>query len=345
MTQQVVQAALDLVALRDWLREHQVSVTGGLQAELIQGGRSNLTFFVTDEAGSRWVLRRPPLGTVLATAHDVGREYRVMRALATTDVRVPQVIGVGTGSDDVPFYVMHEVHGLVVRSQSDGAALEHEARVRCGRALVEGLAALHRVDPAAVGLDQLGRGDDYLTRQILMWQRQAEQHRTEPFPAADAVRDQLLAHVPEQSAVRLVHGDYRLDNVLVDEQGELQAILDWELCTRGDPLVDLAVFLYYWTEADDPVRPFPDPPSLLTGFPRRDDLLDLYASATGCSPDRWNYYLGYAAWRLALVFEGVAGRSASGAYGLPDADEDRRLRTTVRELVGHAEALLSRDPG
>lgn len=343
MTQQVVEAALDLESLQVWLRQHQIAVTGVLRADLIQGGRSNLTFFVTDEAGSRWVLRRPPLGSVLATAHDVGREYRVMNALAATEVRVPRVIGLGEGHDGVPFYVMHEVQGLVVRSQGDGAALDHPARAQCGRALVEGLAALHAVDPAAVGMERLGRGDDYLTRQILMWQRQAEQHRTEPFPEADAVRDQLLAHVPEQSAVRLVHGDYRLDNVLVDERGELQAVLDWELCTRGDPLVDLAVFLYYWTEADDPVRPFPDPPSLLRGFPRRDDLLDLYVAATGCSPERWSYYLGYAAWRLALVFEGVAGRSASGAYGLPDADEDRRLRTTVRELVGHAEALLSRD--
>lgn len=344
MTRQVVDAALDLKFLQGWLGSHQVAAEGRLTAELIQGGRSNLTFFVSDDAGSRWVLRRPPLGTVLATAHDVAREYRVMNALAGTDVPVPSLIGLGKGTDDVPFYVMHEVEGLVLRSQQDCARFEPQARERCGRALVHGLASLHAVDPASVGLEQLGRGHDYLARQIRMWQGQAEQHRTEGFPEADAVRNRLLAHLPEQSRVTLVHGDYRLDNVLVDAQGELQAILDWELCTRGDPLVDLAVFLYYWTEQDDPVRPFPDPPSLLSGFPSRDDLLELYAAASGCSPDRWNYYLGYAAWRLALVFEGVAGRSASGAYGLPDADEDQRLRAVVRELINHAESLLSRDP-
>lgn len=343
MIDSLVSEALDLEATEQWLLGQGILVDGPLAACLIEGGRSNLTFFLSDEGGRRWVLRRPPLGSVLLTAHDVGREFRVMSALAQTDVPVPAVIGEGVDRHGVPFYVMEEVPGIVLRDAGQAAVLDESARDRCGSALVESLASLHGVNPAAVGLDRLGRGDDYLARQISMWQRQAEQHRNGDFPEADAVRDRLLVRLPAQQETTLVHGDYRLDNTLVDKSGQVQAVLDWELCTRGDPIVDLAVFLYYWTEARDVPRPFPDPPSLLPGFPNRDDLLERYVAISGRAVTRWDYYLAYAAWRLALVFEGVAGRSATGAYGEPDSVEEHRLGEAARQLVVHAAELLDRD--
>lgn len=344
MTTTVVADALDLAALEQWLRERGVQVQEPLSAELITGGRSNLTFYVSDAAGRRWVLRRPPLGSLLATAHDVGREHRVMSALAGTAVPVPRVLGLGADAAQVPFYVMDEVRGLVLRDGATAsAALAPSAPRKLGAALAGTLAALHAVDADAVGLGALGRGTDYVPRQIALWQRQAEQHRAAAFAAADAVRDRLLARLPEQREIALVHGDYRLDNAIVGEDGDVRAVLDWELCTRGDPLADLAVFLYYWTEATDPVAPFPDPPTAQPGWPDRSELLASYTAASGRSPERIHWYLAFAAWRLALVFEGVAGRSAAGAYGPPDPAEEQRLAEVVHALVRHSEQLLTED--
>lgn len=344
MTAPALTDVLDLPVVAAWLRSCGEPVVEPLDAELITGGRSNLTFFVRDAGGRRWVLRRPPLGTILATAHDVVREATVLAALAGTAVSVPPVLGTGVDGQGLSFYVMHEVFGLVVRDAASAAAIPMpSARERCGVALAEGLAALHAVAPEHVGLGRLGRGTDYLPRQIALWQRQAEHHRLADFPEADAVRDQLLAALPEQAETTLVHGDYRLDNALVTPGGELQAVLDWELCTRGDPLADLGIFLYYWTEESDPVRPFPDPATLLPGFPDRGRLLEHYVRASRREVRRLDYYLAYAAWRVALVFEGVAARSAAGAYGVPNRAEQRRLAEVVHGLVGHSAQMLRRD--
>lgn len=343
MAAAMVTDILDLPVLAAWLRALGEAVTAPLEAEPITGGRSNLTFLLRDGQGRRWVLRRPPLGSILATAHDVVREARVLAALAPTSVPVPKVVGTGVDDQGVSFYVMHEVPGLVVRDAASARSLPTSARLRCAVALAEGLGELHAVDPEQVGLGRLGRGEDYVSRQIALWQRQAEHHRHADFPAADAVRDRLLASVPDQAQTTLVHGDYRLDNALVTPAGELQAVLDWELCTRGDPLCDLGVFLYYWTEEGDPVRPFPDPATLLPGFPGRNLLLDHYVRKSGREVRRIHYYLAYAAWRLALVFEGVAARSAAGAYGAADSEEEHRLAELACGLIGHADELLVRD--
>lgn len=335
--------ALDLAATREWLTRQGIRVNGPLQAKLIEGGLSNLTFFLSDSGGNRWVLRRPPLGNVLITAHDVGRECRVLAALADTPVPVPKIIGSDIDAHGTPYYVMEEVAGVVLRDADQASSLKKPALRRTGKALIEGLAKLHQVDPTEVGLERLGRGEDYLARQIVMWQAQAEHYRVAPATAAEAVRDRLLDSLPPQRDTTLVHGDYKLDNVLVDERGEVAAILDWELCTRGDPLVDVAVCAYYWTEPSDPVQPFERPPSALEGMPSRAELLDHYAAITGRNIDRLDYYFAYAAWRLALVFEGVIGRSQAGAYGTHDTHEESRLQGIVTDLIGEAETFLAKD--
>jgi aminoglycoside phosphotransferase (APT) family kinase protein len=335
---------LDLAAVAASLRAFGCDPRDPLTAHQITGGRSNLTYFLTDTIGCRWVLRRPPLGHVMATAHDVVREARVLQALSGV-VPVPVVVGTGQDADGVAFYVMDEVPGRVVRTSADADTLAPAARAACGRALMEGLARLHAVAPEAVGLGSFGRGTEYLQRQIGAWQRMGDQYRTEPFPAADAIRDRLLADAPEQEHVTLVHGDYRLDNILIGDDGSLAAILDWELCTRGDPYVDLAVCLYYWTEPTDPLHPFPDPPTVMDAFLTREQLLAEYVAAGGRRPARLGYYLGYAAWRLALVLEGVLGRFASGAYGESDPQEEQRLQRVVKLLVAHAGELLDAEGG
>jgi aminoglycoside phosphotransferase (APT) family kinase protein len=170
-----------------------------------------------------------------------------------------------------------------------------------------------------------------------------DQYRTAPFPEADAVRDRLLGTAPPQEHITLVHGDYRLDNVLVNDAGGLNAMLDWELCTRGDPYVDLAVCLYYWTEAADLIHPFADPATVLPGFLTRKDLLVAYVAAGGHPLPRASFYFGYAAWRLSLVLEGVLGRFRDCAYGASDPTEEERLAGVIKHLIAHAGELLDRD--
>lgn len=332
---------LDLPALTTWLRGRGCKVASPLSAFQIVGGRSNLTYFLTAADGIRWVLRRPPLGHLMATAHDVAREVKVLQALAEV-LPVPTVVGLDADSAGTPFYVMPEVPGHVVRSAADATELAIEARQQCGRSLMAGLAALHAVDPAKVGLADFGRGSEYLQRQVALWQRMGDQYRTAPFPEADAVRERIRALAPKQERISLVHGDYRLDNVLIAPDGSLNAILDWELCTRGNPYVDLAVSLYYWTERSDLIHPFANPPTVLPGFLSRDDLLTAYVDAGGSPLPNQDYYFAYAAWRLALVFEGVLGRFASGAYGGSDLEEEQRLAQVVKQLVSHADDLLNR---
>ena len=344
MTRSVVAELLDLPALVPWLVDRGLKVVEPLSAQVIPGGRSNLTFFVSDSDGRRWVLRRPPLGPLLAGAHDIGRECRVVSALADTPVPVPRVLGFDSDAGDVPFYVMEEVVGLVVRDGATAAAtLAQGGHHRVGPALARTLATLHSVDPDTVGLGALGRGTEYLPRQISLWQRHGERYRETAFLAADTVRDRLLATLPEQREVTLIHGDYRLDNAIVSPDGDVCAILDWELCTRGDPLADLGIFLYYWTESSDPVFPFPDPPTAGVDWPSRAALLDEYSLVSGRPLGRFFWYLAFAAWRLALAFEGIAGRSATGAYAIPDAAEERRLTEVSRGLISHAGRLLDED--
>ena len=338
----MTEGLLDLASLEAWLRAQGVAPQGPLTAAQIHGGRSNLTFFVADACGRRWVLRRPPLGHVMATAHDVAREVKILRALRGV-VPVPAVVGLDTDASGVPFYVMEEVPGRVIRTASDVEDLPPGARAECGRSLIRELAALHAVVPESVGLGDFGRGTDYLPRQIALWQRMGDQYRAGPYAEADAARDRLLRAAPQQEHVALVHGDYRLDNILVDRAGSLQAILDWELCTRGDPYVDLAVCLFYWTDPEDVLHPFGNPATVLPGFLTREQVLAEYVQAGGRALPRPDYYMGYAAWRLALVFEGVLGRFRAGAYGASEPAEEERLAGVIKRLIETSHDLLDRD--
>jgi len=307
---------IDAAAVTTWFTD-RVEVTPPLSFDLITGGHSNLTFKVTDAADRAWVLRRPPLGQVLATAHDMGREHRIISALAPTDVPVAPVVGLSADDsvNGAPFYVMDFVEGHIVRNRASAEALDVTARTRAGEDLVDVMARIHAVDPDAVGLGDLGRRDGYIERQLKRWYGQWEKSKTRDLPAVDEVHDALLAAVPEQQGVSIVHGDYRLDNCMLADDGSVAAVLDWEICTLGDPLADVGLLMVYWADRDDPFSALPDAATALEGFPTKAELLARYAAVSGRDVSQVDYYVAFGYWKLACILEGVLARYMGGAMG------------------------------
>jgi aminoglycoside phosphotransferase (APT) family kinase protein len=305
---------IDVAGITAWFGDHVPAVSPPLDVELIAGGHSNLTYTVTDVRGERWVLRRPPLGHVLATAHDMGREHRIIAALQDTDVPVAPVVGLCNDESvtGAPFYVMGFVDGQVARDPEAAALLSGDARARAGRALVDVLARIHAVDPDSVGLGDLGRREDYVGRQLRRWHAQWLQSKTRELPLVDEVHDALAARVPEQGPATIVHGDYRLDNCILDGHGDVLAVLDWELCTLGDPLADIGLLLVYWTEPDDPRPALLDPPTTIPGFSSREEIAAGYAERSGRDLAGIDYYMAFGFWKLACILEGVYERYRAG---------------------------------
>jgi len=308
---------LDLRALAAYLdREVPGLLAGSLTGHLIAGGRSNLTYLVTD--GSRtWVVRRPPLGHVLETAHDMGREHRVMAALADSEVPVPDMVALCRDPDvlGAPFYVMSFVDGTVFRTEGQLAELSPGAAGAVADGLVDVLARLHAVDPAAVGLGDLGRPSGYLERQVRRWGKQLESSRSRDVPALEELGRRLAAAVPASSRAALVHGDYKLDNVVVDpaDRSRVLAVLDWEMATLGDPLTDLVNVVLWWDGVRDADGvPFAAVPAEVPGFPPSSRLLERYATATGADLRALPWYLGLVCYKLAAIFEGMYYRDTQG---------------------------------
>ena len=288
---------------------------------LIAGGKSNLTYRVDGPAGSL-VLRRPPLGHVLPTAHDMVREHTVMSGLADTAVPVPAMRHLCTDVEVLgqPFYVMELVEGHVCRATlPPGYADEPGQRRLVGEGLVTVLADLHRVDPAAVGLGSFGRPEGYLERQVRRWTTQWDATRIEGHEQLDVLATALAADIPTTQRHTVVHGDYRLDNTILHptEPGRVAAVLDWEMSTLGDPLADLGLLLGYWSQSDDSgarreseVIPAA---TVLPGFPTRAQVASLYADRTGLDLTPLPWYAAFAAYKLAVVCAGIVARVRGGA--------------------------------
>lgn len=311
---------IEVAAVTAWL-EARAGVTPPVRFEVVQGGRSNLTYTVTDADGERLILRRPPLHGVLQSAHDMGREHRIISALADTDVPVPATVGYETDEavTGAPFYVMRFVDGAVVRDSAAARDLDAQVRAAASDDLVDVLVRLHEVDVDAVGLGDLARREDYLGRQLRRWHGQLQQGATRELPVLDEVHARLVADIPEQGPATIVHGDYRLDNLILDPAtGRVQAVLDWELTTLGDPLADLGLLLVYWAEPGDDVLPLLDSPTTVEGFLTREQIASRYAEASGRDITQLDYYVAFGYWKLACILEGVYGRFASGAYGQTD---------------------------
>lgn len=315
---------IDVQAVTGWFVEHAPGVRPPLDFELIAGGRSNLTYRVVDGCGGQWVLRRPPLGNVLATAHDMGREHRIISALAPTSVPVAPTLGLCTDETVIgaPFYVMDFVDGTVIRDASVAEGLAPEVRANAGRSVAATLAKIHAVDPDQVGLGELGRKEGYITRQLKRWHGQFEQSRTREVPDVTEAHERLLADIPQQGAPAIVHGDYRLDNCMVDDRGEVIAVLDWEICTLGDPLADLGLMMVYWAQEGDRYATLPGAATTLEGFPSRAELVDAYEQAGGRPVGNLDYYVAFGYWKLACILEGVYARYKAGSMGNDGADTE-----------------------
>ena len=304
----------------EWLRRALPDLVGDgpWRADLISGGLSNITYRL-HLPGGRAILRRPPLGGVLPSAHDMQREFRVLTALAATDVPVPQTLALCTDPDVLgyPFYVMSEVQGDVLRTAEDTAALTPDVRAALSEELVTTLAALHSVDVKAAGLSDYGRPAGYSARQIRRWGEQWQRSRTRDLPDMDVLLAKLAAAVPEQADATIVHGDYRLDNTIVDLSGSprVVAVVDWELSTLGDPLADLGLALTYWHDRGDAARdqiPVAAGVTAHEGFLTTRGFAERYADLTGRDLTDLPFYLALAAMKLAVILEGVHARYLGG---------------------------------
>ena len=307
---------VDLDRLRPFFAKHVAGAADGpLSATLIAGGRSNLTYSVSD-GNSTWVLRRPPLGHVLPTAHDMVREYRVMSALAPTDVPVPRTLALceDLAVNDAPFYVMELVEGIIYRDSASLASLNADAARGVSEALVDVLAAIHGVDYQAIGLGEFGRPDGFLERQVRRWGEQWERSKTRELPAVDELARRLRNALPESGPPTIVHGDYRLDNTMMalDDPSRIVAVLDWEMSTLGDPLTDLGLFLLYWGQVDAQVIATGAAIQNQAGFLSRDEIVARYASVSGRAVDQLDWYEILASYKLAIIVEGINARYQMG---------------------------------
>jgi len=336
---------IDADRLEAWFVENVPGVTPPLSYERISGGRSNLTYAVEDAGGRSWALRRPPLGKRLGSAHDMGREHTVIAALAGTDVPVPPVAGFcdDDAVNGAPFYVMDFVAGPILRSRDDAeASFDAEQRRAIGDRVADTLVAIHAVDPDEVGLGELGKKQDYVKRQLRRWQGQWEKSKSRELAIVDDVHRRLEARIPEQGPATIVHGDYRLDNMILTPAGGVAAVVDWELCTLGDPLADVGLLMVYWSEQGDSLIPLFDPPTTAPGFPGRDEIRRRYAEGSGRDLSELDFYVALGCWKLAIILEGVYARYAAGQYGQASDEFEEFAKVVVRlaEAADEAERRL-----
>jgi aminoglycoside phosphotransferase (APT) family kinase protein len=310
---------LDLDALAEYLAPRVGGVAGALRGEVIAGGRSNLTYIV-DDGERRFVVRRPPLAHVLPTAHDMAREYRVLAALQGTGIPVPQVIALCEDESVIGarFYVMEWIDGHVVR---DSLPVEFadtpDTRQAMSAALVDTLSQLHGIDPDAIGLGDFGHPDGFLARQVRRWWQQWEASKTRELPSIEALRRRLDATVPAPSAPGIVHGDYRLDNVMYApaDPSRIVAVIDWEMCTIGDPLCDLGLLCVYWADDASEAAARTLHGRAITvedGFYKRADILRDYAAGTQRDLASLDWYIALGAYKLAIIAEGITARFLMG---------------------------------
>jgi len=326
-----------------WLQEVIPDIELPITYTLIVGGHSNLTFKCDDAAGKSYVLRRPPLGHVLESAHDMSREHKIIYALRDSEVPVPGIVGLCTdiGVNEAPFYVMDYVDGPVLNDVDDGEQIVMDDRRKIGLHVIDILAKLHAINPDDVGLGDLGRKEAYLARQLKRWTKQWEATKTHEIPAMEESARILAESMPDQIGATIVHGDYRLGNMIVSG-GSVKAILDWELCTLGDPLADVGYLLNNWVSPDEVVlREGDAPPTVGGGYPEREELCEIYQNKTGRDLSGINYYRAFSHWRLAAISQGVYKRYLVGAMGESrDVDLDKQ-KDAVSNRANAAYELLT----
>jgi aminoglycoside phosphotransferase (APT) family kinase protein len=335
---------LSMATLAPWLSEQVSSFDGSGPpiCRLLMGGRSNLTYELIDVSGRRYVLRRPPLGHVMPRAHDMAREFRVLEGLRRAAFPAPNVYVLCEDSaiTGAPFMVMDFVEGRVLAESKESHQIIYEQAGAVSRAFVQGLASLHQVDLVTAGLESFGRPSGYLARQVDLWAQQWENTKTRELPELDRVSAWLRRHVgdvPDGLPFSLVHGDYRLDNLILDPSlNSLQAVLDWEMSTLGDPVADLATALVYWTQSDDLLRtglPVAQGLTSAPGFWTREQIVDEYVMATGFNIDHLQLCTVLACYKLAVIMESIHFRRLSGQQMGAAEDRNEEMGSAVIALT------------
>jgi len=328
---------LDVAATARWIESLGIELVEPLELERIGLGQSNLTYLVRDQAGHRWVLRRPPLGSLLASAHDVKREARILTALEDTEVPTARVLGVAD-PDEAPLALIEYVDGVVVDRMSIARELRPEVRRGVGLSMVMTLAKIHAVDLKATGLIELSSHKPYAERQLKRWSGQWEASKTRELPALDRLTERLQAAIPAQQDLTLVHGDFHLRNVITSRDGAaVRAVLDWELSTLGDPLADVGTLLAYWPRAGE-VTAEGFNASSLPGFPARDELIRTYAEATGRDLAALGFWHALGLWKIAIIAEGIVRRITEepqnqASAGIPTVERIEALVARATEVA------------
>ncbi len=341
---------IDEEPVSQWLQDNIPGASGPFTFELIIGGHSNLTYRVSGADGDirarrDMVLRRPPLGAVLATAHDMSREHRIISGVGRSNVPVPTALGMcdDESVNGAPFYVMDYIEGVVLHDEETATRdlPDHGVRAAACESLVDALAELHTADPASIGLGELGRVDGYLDRQLKRWNTQWEKSKTRELPAMTEAHRRLVEAKPEQRYAGIVHGDYRFGNMLIEPgKGSVAAVLDWELCTLGDVLADIGYLLNNWAEpGEEAVRGATSFPTQAGGFWSREKVVAEYCHRTGFDFDHvtsnQGYYQAFQYWRLAAIVEGVLARYLKGVMADSSVDTDL-YRVQVEEMANAA---------
>lgn len=336
---------IDFESISSWISDTAPFLSAPYQFDLIAGGRSNLTFLVSDASGQLAVLRRPPLSHVLPTAHDMTREFTLISALHPTKVPVPRPIALCSDAhiSEHPFYIMEYIKGNVLKDPATTQLqYDPEQRRRISEQLISSLAAIHTLDIDQIGLGSLSRKDGYLLRQLERWHKQYLESASLNDHTSQIVEEvfaKLKARIPEQRVTALVHGDFRLDNAIVQEDGHLAAIIDWEIATLGDPLADLGLLMVYWTEPNDTNVPLPSV-TTLEGFLSRRELVSIYEKKTGFDTSDLEFYTAFGYWKLACILQGVYSRYKSGAQA-GDRSDVAELGLQVEILAVNAHESLS----
>ena len=341
---------LDASSVTEWLHTNVPEAQGPLGFELVAAGGSNLTYIVTREDGARWALRRPPERARIATAHEMGREWKIISALAAhpeCGIPVPDAVAycddpAVNGSE---FYVMGFADGLILRGPEEAKSLDASQCRRAAESLIDVQVAMAKLDADAVGLGDLGRKEAYVERQLARWLRQFEASIPEGqtgTPLIYELHERLSKSVPEQQACGLVHGDYRFDNTVLGPDQRIIAVLDWELCTLGDPVADFVWSVLYWTNPEEE-RDFGSPsPTRHPAFPRREEAIALYAERSGFDLSALAYYETFSWWKMACLLEGVAARLRAGAGGgLSSSGQGNIVRERIDAMLNQAAARAS----
>ena len=324
MTEQVVDPpGLRLTALTEWMQDNvaDFDAAAPVKATLLAGGRSNVSYKLTDAKNSSWVLRRPPLGHIMPSAHDMGREFRVLSGLNSVLFPTPTTRGYCEDESVIgaKFMLMDFVDGRVIESAKTAASLSAQQASEISAELVGTLARLHAIDPVAAGLDQLGKPAGYLQRQVKRWGEQWQITKTRELPEIEALHAWLetaIAKVPDSLPTSIVHGDFRIDNVILDSaSSDIVAVLDWEMSTLGDPISDLAISLVYWSQSTDTLRkkiPVAEDVTSGEGFWTRQQILDRYVEITNFDISYLDQCAALACFKLAVIMESIHHRNLSG---------------------------------